>query len=324
MENENTNIELIFKYLNNEISDKEKDIFKTKLEKDSSFANLFNDFKKLWQLTKTNIDQQVIDIDIEEEWHKFKQNVNSSRPKTSKVIKLNTSWKYAVSIAATIIIFIGLFFFFNNSSKTIKTGSNILTAYLPDSSKIFINRNSAIKYKKNFKENRIVKLTGDAYFKVKHDSSHPFIVETEKYDIEVVGTEFYVNSDSSEFEVIVKKGKVKVYPNKNPQKTILLTPGEKTIIINNKLQKTQSKNDNYIAWKSHKIIFDNIKLSKITKILTKTYGVDIEISDPKLNNLKMTSTFENQSLQSIIKVIEATLNIKIIKQKNKYIVIGKS
>lgn len=326
MENEEKNIELIFKYLNDELSEQDKDIFNEKLTKDQLFAELFVDFKHLWELTDEKIDLEILDIDIEKEWNLFQKNISDKIELKTKIIdikpKEKSSWKYIVSVAATIVVFIGLFFGINNSSKTINSETIVYTAQLPDNSEIVINRQSEIKYKRNFKKNRVLELRGDAYFKVEHDKEHPFIVQAGKYNIEVVGTEFYVNSDSTNFEVAVKKGVVKVYLANNPQKQIVLTAGEKTNMQENNLQKAPIINENYIAWKSHKIIIEDMSLLEIAKLLEKTYGVEIEISKSDLYNLKMTSTFDNQSLQSILKVVELTLGVKVVKQnENKYIVI---
>lgn len=321
MENEEKNIALIFKYLNDELSEQDKDIFNERLKSDDSFVQLFNDFKRLWELTDEKIDQEILDIDIEKEWNLFQKNISNKIELKTKIVDLNikkkSNWKYIVSIAATIIVFIGLFFAFNNSSKIIKSGTEVYTAQLPDNSEIYINRQSEIKYKRNFKKNRLVQLSGDAYFKVEHDKVHPFIVQTAQYSIEVVGTEFYVNSDIDNFEVDVKKGVVKVYPTNEPQNQIILRAGEKTNIQKNSLQKVEIKNQNFVAWKSHKIVIDNMTLSEIINLLEKTYGVEIEISNSDLNNLKMTATFENQSLQSVLKVVELTLGVKVVKQGDK-------
>lgn len=317
MENEKRNIELIFKYLNNELSDTETVFFNKKLKTENSFAELYNNYTQIWKLTENKIDNEVFEIDIEKEWINFRKNINSRNQTKIVNIETKNTWKYILSIAATIVIFIGLFFVFSNSHKSFETEFAIATVKLPDKSEILVNRNSKIEYSKKFKNNRIVKLSGDAYFKVEPDTENAFIVEAGDYRIEVVGTEFYVNSDSENFEVVVEKGKIKVYKENNKQKFILLTAGEKTIIKNKTIDKTDVKDKNFLAWKTKKIVISDLKLIEISRIIEKTYGIEISFSDASLQNLEMTATFENQSLESVLKVIEATLNIKIIKQGKK-------
>ncbi len=323
MENYDKNITLAYKYLTDELIDEEKDIFNERLKTDSDFRALFNDIKKIWDFSENNIDERILSINIDKEWEKQKQKISQTK---NNVVKLNKKRSRVIpfAIAAMLVLFVGLFFLFKNSTQTINTGNEIITAQLPDNSEVVINRNSVIEYPRNFDKQRIVKLNGSAYFKVEHDSLRPFVVVAGDYNVQVVGTEFYVNSDSVNFEVDVVKGIVKVYKNGQEQQAVLISAGEKVSFdeqTSTGLKKSDIQDNNFIAWQTNKIVINNLTLKQISKILETTYGVDIQISNPKLENLRMTATFENQTLESVIKVVEATLNIKIIKQGDKYIII---
>ncbi len=323
MENYDKNITLAYKYLTDELIDEEKDIFNERLKTDSDFRTLFNDIKKIWDFSENNIDERILSINIDKEWEKQKQKISQTK---NNVVKLNKKRSRAIplAIAAMLVLFVGLFFLFKNSTQTINTGNEIITAQLPDNSEVVINRNSVIEYPRNFDKQRIVKLDGSAYFKVEHDSLRPFVVVAGDYNVQVVGTEFYVNSDSVNFEVDVVKGIVKVYKNGQEQQAVLISAGEKVSFdeqTSTGLKKSDIQDNNFIAWQTNKIVINNLTLKQISKILSTTYGVDIQISNPELENQRMTATFENQTLESVIKVVEATLNVKIIKQGDKYIII---
>ncbi len=323
MENFDKNIDLIYKYLHNEISDEEKKEF-DKLLQNEKFRRLFEDTRKLLELTDKNISPAILDIDIEKEWKIQQQKIAEKQSSKTKILFLNRKIAYfAFGLAASLIIFFGLFFFTANRQKTVIAEDSIVTVQLPDNSEILLNRNTKIKYPANFSKNRTVKLEGDAYFNVVHNPERPFVVSAGDYFVEDVGTEFYVSVDSANFEVYVTSGMVKVYGKSGFTDTIILNAGQKFFSNGNTTMKDSIKNNNFLAWKTGKIVFKDQKLSEIAKILEKTYGVHMEFADASLKNLSMTATFDNQSFESIAKVIEATLNIKIIKQKNKYIITRK-
>jgi transmembrane sensor len=214
---------------------------------------------------------------------------------------------------------VSLFFMFNKNQVSLVAENSVIETTLPDNSQISLNVDSEIKYPKNFEENRTVELIGDAYFQVEHDSEHPFIVKTENYYVEVVGTEFYVSTKDN-FEVTVNKGVVKVYPIKNNIDSVVLRAGDNVVQTSSNQILSTVDNQNYIAWKTGKIVFNNTSLSEIASILEKTYNISIEISNEEYKNLKMTATFDNQSVESILKVVEATMGVKVSKQGEKIII----
>jgi len=215
-----------------------------------------------------------------------------------------------------------IFFIFSNKQQKIISKNTIIDTILPDNSKITLNVNTEIKFSKNFDKNRTLILNGDAYFQVTHNPQKPFIVQSGENCVEVIGTEFYVNTNNNSFQVFVNKGVVKVYYKKQQNDSIILRAGQNTIInqTTSTFPKSTTNNFNHLAWKTGKIEFNNTTLYQISKTLENTFNVKIEISNESLNNLTMTVSFENQPIESILKVIEATLNIKTTKQGNKIII----
>ncbi len=315
----NENIDLIIKSLNNEITESEKNKLNQWLEKPQN-KNIFDDYKTIWELTENKIDNDVAEINIDEELNFVRNKLGFKKPKIQKIKKTeskNNFVKYAIAVAASVLVLIGILFWINNRTDEIISDDRIVETTLPDNSKIIINRNSKIEYPKKFENNRTVKLKGEAYFVVSAQKDNPFIVETENYNVEVLGTEFFVSTLKKQIEVIVKKGIVKVYPIKKPADSIILKPDDK---LQNADEITKIKNNNFLSWKTGKIKFDNATLKEIANVLTRTYGLEISISNAEIEDLKMTATFDNQELSSVLKVVEQTLNVKITKQKNKIII----
>ena len=122
---------------------------------------------------------------------------------------------------------------------------------LADGTTVWLNSNSTLKYPANgfHSKNRKVTLEGEGYFEVAHDEKHPFIVETEKYDIRVLGTTFNVSAypNSDMFETSLIEGKVTVYQ-PSTQHEVTLKPHEKVEAKDGKLYKETFSSDNDFLW----------------------------------------------------------------------------
>jgi len=83
---------------------------------------------------------------------------------------------------------------------------------LSDGTIVWLNANSKLVYPSIFSKKRKVNLEGEGYFKVAHDAKHPFIVSTDKLNVQALGTEFDVNaySDDKLSFVYLTEGSVKV------------------------------------------------------------------------------------------------------------------
>lgn len=146
---------------------------------------------------------------------------------------------------------------------------------LSDGTKVMVNGSTTIKYPAIFyaKERRI-QLSGEAFFEVTGNPDHPFIVETDRCEIEALGTAFNVDAFEHNELIVVSlvKGKVKVTGN-NAQAT--LRPNEEARLIDGKL--TVGKIPEYEAfqWREGVIAFRNATFAEIMVLFEKYYGFDI-------------------------------------------------
>ena len=145
---------------------------------------------------------------------------------------------------------------------------------------------SVIKLEEGFnKNNRALWLSGEAYFDIKHDSKHPFIVHTIFNDIKVLGTIFNVKAyaNDKEMETSLIRGSVRVDSRKYPGKFVILKPNEK-LITNNYLVKESSTSEQpftvtvlktigseqkpkEVQWVQNRLEIENEPLSLIVKNL---------------------------------------------------------
>ncbi len=319
-------IDLITSYFAGEATSDDLVFLAGWLKADPKHREFFTSYRKTWSsLEKERIESR---IDIDHEWCELNKKID-----LTPVIKLtpntvDSGWKdlrffsfRSLRYAALIILLIiPAFFIFRNMigphTSKITAGVAMLESKLPDGTSVTLNTGSAIEYSSRFnKHERDVNLNGEAYFEVTHDKSRPFIISAGKVRIKVLGTSFYVNTDAlnGKMEVVLTNGQVAVYYDDNLPEKVILAPGEKADISIDKHGIIKAVNDdpNYLSWKTRKLIFINDRLDEITGTLNKVYHTQIRIANPALSQCRLTATFDNQSIESVLNVLSATLNMKI-------------
>ncbi|MRG48801.1 DUF4974 domain-containing protein [Chitinophaga sp. SYP-B3965] len=160
-----------------------------------------------------------------------------------------------------------------NTLTTPKGGQFKIT--LPDNSTVWLNAASSIRFPTVFKGNeRIVEVTGEAYFEVSHNAEKPFNVKLrEGTEIKVLGTHFNVNAytDEESIQTSLLEGKVEVAQG---TEKVTLKPGQQANGIKVKdmspMEKTQ-----VIAWKNGVFHFEQKDLQEVMRELSRWYNVDV-------------------------------------------------
>ena len=195
------------------------------------------------------------------------------------------------------------------SLQTVSTMTETRNVILPDGSSVLLNRHSSLSYPKRFKsDNREVQLTGEAYFEVSKDQKHPFIVQTEHINVQVLGTHFNVDAypDNPDVKTTLLTGSVAV-SNKNNSVRMVLKPNEVAIYnkVEQKLTRKVLENaGDEISWRHGEFIFDDLPLQEIARELSNSFGTTIHIADSTLQNYRITARFRNgEDLDAILSVL---------------------
>ena len=190
---------------------------------------------------------------------------------------------------------------------TIANDSNETMEYvLPDQSFVVLDKQAEISFdKKNYVENRLIDLKGQAYFEV-IKGSH-FEVKTKKGRVEVLGTSFNVNSNTG-FEVTCFTGKVKV---SFDDKEAMLHPGEKTSFklhdfTSEKIEFSQQKPE----WVSGSQKFENTHLDEVFAQFEKIYKVKVEIPDEIDKKAFYTGSFVKDDIEKALLSITWPMHLK--------------
>ena len=190
---------------------------------------------------------------------------------------------------------------------------------LPDSTHIFLNSGSRIRYASSEKNNlREVYLEGEAWFKVKKSAITPFVVHTGTYDVRVMGTEFNVKTYDEENEVVttLEQGSIQIESGGKfkLEKNIRLVPGEQLVL--NKATKSLTlshvKPENYSAWRDNSLVFNNIEVKDLIVLLERRYDVDIDIIDQEILAYHYDGVIRSESIFKVLDILEKTLPIKYV------------
>ena len=196
---------------------------------------------------------------------------------------------------------------------------------LSDGTRIYLNAESSLRFPDVFGDERKVYLTGEAYFEVSKDPKHPFIVQTETIDVQVLGTHFNVDAyrNNPEVKTTLLTGSVAV-SNKSNSVRMILKPNEIAIYnkVGNKLTRQVTKNaKDEISWRDGEFIFDNLPLGEIARELSNSFDTPIHIADTSLQSYRISARFRNgEDLETILSVLHHAGYFNY-SQNNKQIVI---
>lgn len=240
------------------------------------------------------------------------QEISVDSEKRSKLQKdrlISYRWM-AVAASLLILLAVGAYTLLQPKPITYASGSEIMACHLPDGTQVTLSPHSSISYRED--NCRKVKMEGCAYFQVKHDEQHPFDVDGERGHVRVLGTQFMVDErKAGTAEVMVMSGRV-FFSARDSQKGILLTKGKQARLVSGVEEPglLASCDVNDAAWATHQLHFVNAPLSEVLRRLSECHGgVDLHTSDMGKH---LTGDFTTDSLQQTIKIIEQTLDIRII------------
>jgi ferric-dicitrate binding protein FerR (iron transport regulator) len=143
---------------------------------------------------------------------------------------------------------------------------------LPDHTQVWLNSDTRLQYPTNYNEkDRLVTLSGEAYFEVKHNAAKLFKVSAGEESIEDIGTSFNVKAynDEKAVKTTLLEGEVKIHPANGG--TVTLRPGQQ--FSNNKT--VEANIDEVMAWKNGSFYLDGREFGEVANELGRWYDVEI-------------------------------------------------
>lgn len=197
------------------------------------------------------------------------------------------------------------------------------TLVLEDGTKIWLNANSHLIYPAHFTgDRREVFVEGEIYLEVSPDKKRPFIVKTDRMNVEVLGTSFAISAYRQETNsrVILASGAVNVYSEENKRKKYVLSPNEMYDLSANGEAKVAHVPDvsQYTSWIDGIYQFKHESLSSILQVMERFYGYKIELAD-EAGVLTCSGKLRlNDNFDRTLHGLTETLPIHIENKNNRY------
>ncbi len=314
---------LVTRYLGGEASSSEREQLVAQLT-DPAWKAQFERIRYVWE--KAGEAPKIAAFDTDEALGRLRSKLAAqeaaSVPSKAPAAGRHDKWSIALLAAsiAVLLTALGVRYFAASDSQPVAAASQLITrqngvgersqVVLPDGSRITLNSVSTLSYLEKFDaKSRVVRLKGEAYFEVAHETARPFVVETDNLRVSVLGTKFNVISfdDGAAVSVALLEGRVRVFGRgpKGASSPVELAPGQKfTYTPSTSVAAVQSTTpEAAVAWIEDHLVVDGEPLSGVMRRLQRRFGVAIELKDPALAQQPITGRFDGESLDQILELL---------------------
>jgi len=324
MQKENKNFEdLMIDYFSGSISEMDQQYLFDLIKSSSDFKIQFVEMVKLRAITFT--------AQIESE-KKKNYNLLIDQISTVPTFYKSSSWLgnlRRIAAIITLIISVSVASYYVYKDITSQDDSTICfetfaplgsqtKIILPDSTIVWINSGSSLKYNQAFgKKDREVILAGEGYFEVKIDKTKPFIVHTDSLNVNVLGTIFNVRAYKEDDNVIVNlfKGSVNVSLSKPGSAGLhIMKPNEKLVFSKQtkKIESSEVSASSSALWTTGKLCFVDATIEQISKDLERKYSMKIRIENEKIKKELFSGSLNlDLTLEEILSYIDVDKKFKL-------------
>ena len=189
------------------------------------------------------------------------------------------------------------------------------TITLTDGSTIALNTNSVLKLSANANARMAVLERGEAFFQIRHDAQHPFIVTAAGHRITDLGTKFIVRQEGDRVEVKLLEGSARLDANDGaPSQTAVLTPGDVAIATANATSVTKrpvKELANDLGWRRGVLMFDHTTLAEAVAEFNRYSRQKIVIADPQIAKLEIGGTFPSDDVKLFGRATHIALGLHV-------------
>ena len=253
--------------------------------------------------------------------------VKTENKQLKKHFTLRTLWIETAKIAAIFaVVLLGTYYW--SEKHQAEQSESLQSIHVPagqraelmlaDGTKVWLNSLSTLTFPGHFNGDiRNVKLDGEGYFAVTKNEKQPFIVETNKCNVKVLGTEFNVMAYAADsiWETALLEGAVEILSPGTTMNGMKLEPNTMASLKGNKLIKGRIKDPEHFLWREGLICFNNVSVKDMLEKLKLYYGVDIIVNNTKILNNRYTGKFRTgDGVEHVLRVLR--LNNKFTYKKD--------
>ncbi len=198
-----------------------------------------------------------------------------------------------------------------DSYERFEATSGLRQVTLGDGSQVELNLGTELVYS-NYKDQRRVTLKkGEAFFKVSHDRTHPFIVHAGEGRVRVTGTQFNVWKYGDQVRVMLLEGSVQIASDQahgsvplTPGMQASYQPGDATPRV-----KSINPDDTALAWRQGKLILDNLALADALPLINRYLNKPAMLADANTGTIRIGGIYNITEVNNLIPSLPKVLPI---------------
>lgn len=334
---------LLGKKLNKEATDEELSELEELIRRESIQPYLLELLQEIW-MKKAAEDT----LQVDQSWERTAKRINIEPEDSYPEPELSRKWyigrRIAIAAALTGAVLFTAWLGFRNYNTApvqiaaVENPDSIIIVkngekkrfVLPDGTQVNLNSGSQLKFHKDFGvQDREIWLNGEAFFDVTKDAALPFMVNTDRMTIRVLGTAFNVKSYNTQedIETTVLQGKVEVSLKESKEKKVILLPNEKISLKNKEIQPNLSvtsikyevqtvkpANNETIpeeaVWVKEKLAFTNEAFDIVALKMERWHNVKFYFANEKLKDLRLNGDFDNVSIEETMHILQMMVHFK--------------
>lgn len=318
-----TDWNLLAKYVQGEANADETKRMKAWLDEDPSHQELLKRAQEAWQASGDVY--QAYAPDTTAAWQAIDERTGARRTGDTPVVALPTKTSrrtWLLRAAALVGLAVGLVFLVrllnlpggSGLAETSTGDQETKRITLADGTQVWLNERTTLRYDEEFDDSvRAVYLSGEAFFAVARNESQPFRIVSGGAVVRVLGTSFNVQAPSADTAVVVTvvSGVVALADQDNAQERVVLEKGQQGVyrVADRSVTQVAAVDPNVLAWRTHRLDFQNRPLSEIALALEVVYRQAVVV-DSAVADLTLTAQFDDQPLEEVLEVIALTLDVR--------------
>jgi transmembrane sensor len=325
--NEARYYDLIGKYLSGELAGEEREMLLAWANEKEENQKLFEELRIIWESSEEV--PLEYEVDPKAGWEKLEGKIEE-KPVAGAEGQKHGGFRWLRIAAAVLVLLVAGWWAWpkpDTEMVVLTTGENETRQVdLPDGSTISMNEATTLRYSEDFKERKL-ELSGEAFFEVERDERRPFQILAGETKTLVLGTSFYIRAypDETRIELRVASGKVAFQDKEEKKEKLVLAKGEQAFFLNDqaRLEKIESPGDNLKAWHTRELHFSKTPLAEVLPALERYFGVEMELSDPRLLNCRLSGDYKDPQLDKLLDILRIALQLDDVQQTgNKVLLIG--
>lgn len=322
------------KYLAGEISAQEKAELMSWVSAHPDNKKFFDEAVHVWGISDEYVDKPFV-TNTSLAWQKIEtrlSDTSASGGSSSATVRRLSMPAWWMRAAAVILLLISVGYGWrqwqNNTNQAIafvtqEEEKEAVT--LPDGSKVWLNERSSLTFDQRGGK-RLVTLEGEAFFEVKRDEKHPFVITSGQAVTTVLGTSFNVRAYPKEaaVQVTVASGKVQFNKRGKEQQALILTPGKAGVLQKeNDTEPVMATGDTRAAiWKEAQLRFENQTLEEVLPILEAYFNVQFELANEAILKCHIQGVYDQPKLSVMLQVMHHAMGIEAEKKNDHTVVLS--